>query len=161
MLTGYDSPSSVACRKPVCLEPLGTSKILSFKMLWSRNVASMDLLYSYPFVIMRFGECSPLLWSVQDVDHRLYLSCIFIRAYLPEKDMRNDLCDLVSGWRESDLMYFGPLLSRNLWTCWNLCSQAPDPQCLQGWWGWRILLISQKIVIRVVTLLPGRELSLN
>ena len=28
---------------------------------------------------------------------------------------------------------------------------------LQGWRGWRILFISHKIVIRVVTLLPGRE----
>ena len=38
-------------------------------------------LYSYPFVIMCF----------RDVDHRLYLSGIFLRACLPEKDMRNDL----------------------------------------------------------------------
>ena len=27
---------------------------------------------------------------------------------------------------------------------------------LQGWRGWRILFISHKIVIRVITLLPGR-----
>ena len=33
-------------------------------------------------------------------DYRAYMSGMFFRAYVLGSDVRNDLCDLVSGWRE-------------------------------------------------------------
>ena len=49
---------------------------------------------------------------IESID--LYLSGMFLCAYLLEKDMRNDLHDLVSGWREQDLVYFAPLYNEYL-----------------------------------------------
>ena len=116
-------------------------------------------LYSYPYVIMCFQECGPLLWSVQDVDYRLYLSGIFLRAYLPEKEWGMIFMILSSAagcrtWCILVLCYLQIYVE-------TFALKLQILKCLQGWWGWRIFLISQKIVLRDTTLLTGREFSLT
>ena len=122
-------------------------------------------LYSYPYVIMFFRECGPLLWSVQDVDYRLYLynTCLVYFSVL--------IC-LKRTWGMI-FMILSPAGGSRTWCILVLCYleiyehvetfalKLHILKCLQGWWGWRIFLISQKIVIRDTTLLPGREFSLT
>ena len=64
-----------------------------------------EMLHAWIFIKLPFRNhmllrvwALTLIFRTQTID--LYLFGMFLCAYLPEKDMRNDLHDLVSGWRE-------------------------------------------------------------
>ena len=100
MWTGYDSPSSVACRRPACLESLRSSLLKCYVQ---------EMLRAWIFIKLSFRSHVLLrVWVLTLV------FSMFLRAFLPENVMWNDLHDLVSGWREQDLVYFAPLYNEDL-----------------------------------------------
>ena len=60
MWTGYDSPSSVACRRPACLEPLRSCLLKCYVQEMLRAWIFIKL--SQAFVVMCFWGYGPSLW---------------------------------------------------------------------------------------------------